>query len=82
MPEALLNDMDISGKSAKQVEQQLEQELKQYQLTVLARNDKKVTIRGKDISLQPEFGDAILELLKEQNSFAWPKAMIKGMVTT
>lgn len=78
LPNTMLNDMDISGKSAKQVEQQLEQELKQYRLTVLARNDKKVTIRGKDISLQPEFGDAILELLKEQNSFAWPKAMIKG----
>ena len=53
------------------VEDAIRTEMKNYNLTVTAREDKNGTIAGSDIDMEPVFQGEIEKLLEEQNGFAW-----------
>ncbi len=72
LPSTMLNGINVSGKSAEQVETMLKEEIDGYVLKLEERNGRKEEIRGEDISLKPEFGDSISSLVDNQNAFSWP----------
>lgn len=72
LPSTMLNGIEVSGKSAEQVEEMIRKEIDGYVLSLEERGDQKEEIRGEDISLKPEFGSSISGLIDRQNAFGWP----------
>lgn len=77
LPSTMLNGISVSGKPAEKVEGMIREEIDGYALKLTERNDKEEEIRGEDISLKPEFGDSISELIRSQNPFGWPIALFR-----
>ena len=78
LPSTTLNGISVSGKSAKQAEALIEEEIKSYRLTIQTRGEtgtEEESIEGSAISLEPEFGDSIQKLVRQQNGLFWPKAL-------
>ena len=78
LPRTTLNGISVSGKSAKQAEALIEEEIKSYRLTIQTRGETgtdEESIEGSAISLEPEFGDSIQKLVRQQNGLFWPKAL-------
>ena len=69
-----INGHDFSGKSAASVEDYMLSEVKDYQLTILEKDEQSDLIDGKDIDLTYEKDSEIKDLLDKQNGFLWPKA--------
>lgn len=72
LPATALNGIEVSGKTAKQVEKMIREEIDGYALKLEERGDQTEEIRGEEISLKPEFGGSISGLIAKQNAFAWP----------
>lgn len=70
-----INGQDFSGKTAKDLEQYLEERVKDYKLTILEKEGKKDEIFGSEIHLKYTPGKKTEKLLKSQNGFLWPKAL-------
>lgn len=66
-----VNGVNASGKSIKQVEQLIKQEIDGYELVLEERGGKTEVLKGTVISLQPEFDGSLKKELKKQNGFAW-----------
>ena len=66
-----LNGMDVSRMSAEEVLQMEEEEIASYVLTIECRDGSVYTISAEDFSLQELWNDAIANLVKQQNAFAW-----------
>lgn len=66
-----IDGIAVGGSSVEKVEDAFRTEMKNYQLTVTAREDKNGTIAGSDIDMEPVFQGEIETLLNEQNGFSW-----------
>lgn len=73
-----VNGVNSSGKSVDFVEDTLEEETKNYSLTLLEDEDKEESISASDAGLTISFdGGEVSELLNKQNAFAWPSSIFK-----
>lgn len=73
-----VNGIKAGGKTAKQVEAQITAETDNYVLTLAEREGASETVSGESISLAPVFDGGVAKLLREQNGFLWPIALICG----
>lgn len=69
-----INGQKFSGKSASDVKTYMKEQVKDYELTILEKDNKEDTIVGSDISLEYKENDDIKNALKKQNAFLWPMA--------
>ncbi len=72
-----IDGIAVGGSSVEKVEDAIRTEMKNYNLTVTAREDKNGTIAGTDIDMEPVFQGEIEKLLEEQNGFAWLVLMLQ-----
>ncbi len=72
-----INGMECSGKTIEQVEQILEKQVKEYELTIEARDGNLEQISGSDISIVYEGYGELEKIFQEQNGFTWPAAFFK-----
>ncbi len=78
LPNTTLNGIDVSGKTVDETEELIKDEVSEYVLTLVERNNVTETIKGEDISLAAEFNGEVKEILSKQNSFAWIGSMFKA----
>lgn len=76
-----INGHDFSGKSASDVEAYMKEQVKDYTLTILEKENKSDTITGEEIDLVYEANDEIKNALKQQNAFLWPVAFFEESST-
>ena len=69
-----INGHDFSGKSVSAVEDYMKEQVKDYQLEILEKDDQSDLIDGDAISLTYKKSNEIKEAVKKQNGFLWPKA--------
>lgn len=74
-PNTKINGRDFSGRTTADVEAFLKGKVKDYELTVLEKDNKSDSIKGSDISLVYKESDAVEKELKKQNGFLWPAAL-------
>lgn len=66
-----INGRDVSGMTAEQVRQEIREEAQTYTLHIHTREDLEETISGADFDLHLQYGDALLEVLNEQQTWKW-----------
>ncbi len=66
-----INGIDFSLKNVSQVEAYMEQQVKDYVLTLEESDGDREEINGSDISLEYVPGDELKKLVKEQDNFLW-----------
>lgn len=76
-----INGHDFSAKTAKDVESYMKEQVKDYTLIILEKDQKKDMILGSDISLQYKENNDIKDALKKQNAFLWPVAFFEKSST-
>lgn len=76
-----INGHDFSVKTVNDVEEYMKQQVADYTLTILEKENKTDIIRGEDISLVYESDDEIENALKQQNAFLWPMAFFGNKST-
>lgn len=74
----VINGIDASSMSVKEVETAINKHAKSYILTLEERSNKSEQIYGEDIDLHGVFDGELSEMLDEQNGFAWPIYIIKS----
>lgn len=67
-----INDEDVSGKDAAQIEQELSDKASGYVLTISGRGNLKEDITSDEVKLHPVFDGTFEKLIKQQNVFLWP----------
>lgn len=70
-----INGKDFSGKTASDVKEYIQEQVKEYSLTIVEMNNEQDVITGKDISLTYKENSEIEDALEAQNAFLWPKAL-------
>ena len=76
-----INGVDFSGKSAKKVEEYMEQQVKNYELKIVEQGNESETIKGDEISLKYKANAEIKSALKKQLPFLWPSAFFSQNAT-
>nr|WP_317283565.1 peptidoglycan binding domain-containing protein [uncultured Sellimonas sp.] len=72
-----INGNDFSGKSVKQAEKYLKDQVADYKLTLKEINNGTESISGKDIAVSYKPGNELEKIKKEQNPFLWPVSLWK-----
>ncbi|MGN0482826.1 MAG: peptidoglycan binding domain-containing protein [Lachnospiraceae bacterium] len=67
-----INGYEVGGKTAEEAKVILEEEAKDYLLTIQDREGKTYQIKGSDVAYTYQSNGEEAKLLKEQNPFAWP----------
>ena len=68
-----INGQDFSRKTVEDVQQYLQEQVQDYKLTILEKDNKTDTINGEEISLRYEENKDIENVLKSQNALMCPK---------
>lgn len=71
-----MNGIDVSGKTAAEVESMLQNSAASHTLTLNERGGKRETIDADQIHMQYVSDGTVEKHLQEQNSFAWPMALL------
>lgn len=71
-----INGLDVSLKSYSEVQDIIEEKIKDYKITILGRNNKIEVVSPKDIKLNINKVD-VKDIKNKQNSFLWIKSLIK-----
>lgn len=71
----VINGQNFTGKTASFVEAFRKDQVKDYELTVLEKDNKSDTISGNQIGLKYKPNGAIKKALKKQNGFMWPASL-------
>lgn len=66
-----INGVNCSGKTVKQVEMQMAEQVKKYKLSLTGRNDIADTIKGEDIRLYYVSDGTIRKLKEKQPAYNW-----------
>ena len=77
LPRTVINGVSATGKTASGMKNSIKEKVKNYELTLVEREDKKETIKGKDISIEVEFDDTLEKILDKQNGFKWVVTLFK-----
>lgn len=80
LPRTVINGVACTGKTAKGVEAEIKEEVKNYKLKIKQREDKTETIKGKDVSIAVEFDGTLQKILDNQNGFKWAVTLFKPEV--
>ena len=72
LPGTKLNERKVGGYTAQKVKDEVADEVHSYAIKIQERENKEEQILGSDIDLEPQWGNEIEEMIKSQNSFAWP----------
>ena len=75
-----INGHDVSGKTVKQAERLLRDDVAQFELELEEINGNRESIAGADIGLEYEDSADLEKILKEQESFLWPGAFFRDYV--
>lgn len=72
-PNVMINEIDVSGMTAEQVQEGLNHLSKDYALYIQTRDDKEEILYGKDFGLTFQFEDAdmIAQLIANQKFWKW-----------
>lgn len=70
-----INGINCSGKTAYETEMALADQIQDYSIEVLARNQSPQTITGDQINYQYLSSGDVLKLLKQQKPFEWIKGL-------
>jgi lipoprotein-anchoring transpeptidase ErfK/SrfK len=73
----LVNGVNASNKTVKQVEDTITSKVNSYVLTLEERNGVEDSFKGENIGLHTVYDGSIKDLLKKQNGFAWPVSFFK-----
>ncbi len=68
-----INGQDFSRKTVEDVQKYLQEQVQDYTLTILEKDNQTDTITGEEISLKYEENKDIEKVLKGQNAFMWPQ---------
>lgn len=73
-PGSVVNGFDVSGKNVEEVEIMIANDVQDYTLTVVEKDDKTETLHGADMLFEYVSDGAAQDLKNTQNSFLWLKA--------
>lgn len=69
-----INGQDFSRKTVEDVQEYLQEQVQDYTLTILEKENQTDTITGEEISLRYEENKDIEKVLQDQNAFMWPQS--------
>ncbi len=72
LPNTTINGTDVSMMTPKSAMDMAYQEIKEYNLTLVERDDKTENISGKDIGITADFDSDYMDILHSQSGFSWP----------
>ena len=73
LPGTLVDGMDVTGKTAAEVEDAIMEQLKGYKLTINGREDLSESITGEEVGLYAEFDDTLAKAIAAQKPMEWGK---------
>ncbi|HZJ57864.1 MAG TPA: L,D-transpeptidase family protein [Clostridia bacterium] len=73
----VINGVDTSNMTVEQAEEAIQEQFKNYSLSLNGRNDLTEQIQGRDFNIYAKFDGSLDELLDTQNSFMWVGALFK-----
>lgn len=73
LPGTIVDGMDVTGKTASEVEDAIMEQLKGYTLTINGREDLSESITGESVGLYAEFDDTLEKAIAAQKPMEWGK---------
>ena len=73
LPGTIVDGMDVTGKTAAEVEDAIMEQLKGYKLTINGREDLSESITGEEVGLYAEFDDTLAKAIAAQKPMEWRK---------
>lgn len=73
LPGTIVDGMDVTGKTAAEVEDAIMEQLKGYKLTINGREDLSESITGEEVGLYAEFDDTLAKAIAAQKPMKWGK---------
>ncbi len=71
LPGTTINQLSCDNLTAEQVESRLAEQIEQYDLTLIFKNNEKAVIAGSDIEYEYVSSGEVEKILKEQNTLMW-----------
>ncbi|MDD3219090.1 MAG: L,D-transpeptidase family protein [Lachnospiraceae bacterium] len=72
---SMINGIDATGKTVEEVRAIINDELKEYSITITGRTDKSLTITGADIDLTYVDDNTLQKLMEDQEPYKWISSM-------
>lgn len=73
-----IDGIPVGGRGVKSVENLIKEEIDNYTLTLVERENMVETIAGSDIDLKPVFDNEVSGLLAEQKGYGWGVILFRG----
>lgn len=73
-----IDGIPVGGRGVKSVENLIKEEIDNYTLTLVGRENMVETIAGSDIDLEPVFDNEVSGLLAEQKGYGWGVILFRG----
>ena len=73
LPGTIVDGMDVTGKTAVEVEDAIMEQLQGYKLTINGREDLSESITGEEVGLYAEFDDTLAKAIAAQKPMEWGK---------
>lgn len=73
LPGTIVDGMDVTGKTASEVEDAIMEQLKGYTLTINGREDLSESLTGESVGLYAEFDDTLEKAIAAQKPMDWGK---------
>ena len=73
LPGTIVDGMDVTGKTASEVEDAIAEQLKDYTLTINGREELSESITGESVGLYAEFDDTLEKAVAAQKPMDWGK---------
>lgn len=81
-PKTTINGIPVGGQTISIVEDEIAEQIKSYELTLVESDGTTETIRGDEIGVKPSFHGELQALMKEQGQFLWFLGLIRGSSST
>ena len=78
LPHTVINGMDVSGRSSKEVKDMISAGIRDYSLTLKLKGGNSESVSGEDIDLHTVFDGSLEEIIRQQNPYAWPRYLFRG----
>lgn len=75
---SVINGISYAGKTVEQVEQDIDEKIQAYTLTIQGRDGVSATIKARDIGYHYVKDDQLSRLKEAQNPFSWPLALFNS----
>ncbi len=77
IPGSIINGVNCSMKDIAGAKEAIREEVKNYTLTLVEREDNSESIKGADVGIEVEFDSEMDKLYDMQQAFAWPVGLFK-----